>query len=222
MQFIKPEDVMGLFPIPVIKIPLQVHDFSQQIEVLKTLPMENTNGGHYPTHLKSSNSYCLEMQSIGDLRLYLESKISEYMKDVLSYAYPAQLTQSWVNQNRKGDSTHIHAHPNSIVSAVFYMDLPQDNGLIRFHKFKPVGSTTYYMEPSIDPDSASKNFYAYDWIDIQVKTGDLVIFPSYLAHSVPENQDNEDRWSLAMNAVPVLALGDRDSLTELMLRATHS
>ena len=222
MQFIKPEDIMGLFPTPVIKIPLTNQDFSQGIEVLKTLDMVPTNGGNYPTHLKSSNSYCLEMPGVSELRLYIESKISEYMKDVLSYSYPAQLTQSWVNQNRKHEGTHVHAHPNSIVSAVFYMDLPQNNGLIRFHKFKPIGNTTYYMEPSIDPDSASKNFYAYDWIDIQVQTGDLVIFPSYLGHSVPENQNDEDRWSLAMNAVPVMALGDRDNLTELMLRATHS
>jgi uncharacterized protein (TIGR02466 family) len=222
MQFIKPEDIMGLFPTPVIKIPLKNQDFTQAIEVLKTLDMVSTNGGYYPTHLKTTNSYCLELSGVSELRMYIESKISEYMKDVLSHSYPAQLTQSWVNQNRKGDSTHVHAHPNSIVSAVFYMDLPQNNGLIRFHKFKPIGSTTYYMEPSIDPDSSSKNFYAYDWIDIQVQTGDLVIFPSYLCHSVPENQNDEDRWSLAMNAVPVMALGDRDSLTEMMLRATHS
>jgi uncharacterized protein (TIGR02466 family) len=222
MQFIQPEDIMGLFPTPVIKIPLKGQEFTQAIEVLKTLDMVPTNGGHYPSHLKSSNSYCLEMPGVSELRLYVESKISEYMKDVLSYAYPAQLTQSWINLNRKGDSTHLHAHPNSIVSAVFYMDLPQDNGLIRFHKFKPTGGTTYYMEPAVDSDAASKNFYAYDWIDIQVTTGDLVIFPSYLAHSVPDHQDDDNRWSLAMNAVPVMALGERDNLTELMLRATHS
>lgn len=223
MQFIKEENVIGLFPIPVAKIPLVANeDFSQEIEILKTLDMTPTNDGYYPSHLRSQNSYCLDLDAVSRLRLYLESKVSEYMKDVLSFAYPAQLTQSWVNQNRKNEATHVHGHPNSIVSAAFYMDLPDNHGIIRFHRFKPNGNTTYYMEPQIDNDAASKNFYAYDWIDIPVQTGDLVIFPSYVPHSVPENQNDGDRWSLALNSVPVIGLGDRDRLTELLLRATHS
>jgi uncharacterized protein (TIGR02466 family) len=223
MQFINPEHILALFPIPVVKIPFDnSFDYTQQVEILKTLEMRRTDGGSSQSHGASIDNYCLDLDPLKELRGYVESKISAYMKDVLSFNYPGQLTQSWVNRNDHGEPTHLHGHPNSIVSGVFYMDIPNTNGALRFHKNQFNGtSRTWLMEPSINKENAATNFYAFDWIDISVSTGDIILFPSYLPHSVPAHNDITPRWSLAFNSVPIVGLGDADSLNELKLRATH-
>ena len=45
--------------------------------------------------------------------------------------------------------------------------------------------------------------------------GLLVLFPSYLHHSVPLNKTEHPRHSLAFNVVPTIGFGEEMNLTEL-------
>ena len=49
-------------------------------------------------------------------------------------------------------------------------------------------------------------------------SGELILFPSNLKHSVPTNQGEEERISLSFNTFSVDALGSEDSLTHLDIR----
>ena len=49
-------------------------------------------------------------------------------------------------------------------------------------------------------------------------SGELILFPSNLRHSVPINQGNEERISLSFNTFSVDALGSEESLTHLDIR----
>ena len=57
--------------------------------------------------------------------------------------------------------------------------------------------------------------YAWDYFAIDFEPGLLILFPSYLHHSVPVNNTSKTRCSLAFNIVPSKSLGDESSLTEL-------
>jgi hypothetical protein len=50
-----------------------------------------------------------------------------------------------------------------------------------------------------------------------MNVGELVLFPSITAHSVPVNQDPEERISLSFNTFSITALGSTDNLTYLSL-----
>ena len=50
---------------------------------------------------------------------------------------------------------------------------------------------------------------------IEFTPGLLLLFPSYLHHSVPLNKTDKTRCSLAFNIVPTIGLGEETSLTEL-------
>lgn len=221
MQHIKNEDIIALFPIPIAKVPVPAGiDFTKEIEILKALELTNTEADNAYVHHRSVKSYVLDLDQLKDLKLYIESRISEFMKGVMSHEYPGQLTQSWTNLNKSGQGTHLHSHGNSIISAVFYMDVPE-GAVLRFHKGPSVSGRLWTMEPAVNSEAARENFFAYDWIDIPVVSGDLIMFPSYLQHSVPPNPTDFDRWTLAVNAVPVLCLGMNHALTELVLGPTH-
>ena len=52
---------------------------------------------------------------------------------------------------------------------------------------------------------------------IPVKSGDILLFPSYLNHSVETKQDNNLRISLAFNTFVKGNIGSREGLSELNL-----
>ena len=212
-QFIKKDSTIGLFPTPVTKLQLPVTD--EMIENLKSVQL-NGNDENLPLdfqHPISTNRYLLHNEKFKELEILISARLAEYTRHVLSFEYPHQITQSWINKNPPGKCHHRHAHDNSIVSGVFYFDLPDEKNSIIFHK--PRATNTYTMTPKMDPFGAAANFYAFDWYQVTVKNFELILFPSYLEHSVPTNDGNTDRWSLAFNSVPVYALGSYNDLTEL-------
>ncbi len=57
--------------------------------------------------------------------------------------------------------------------------------------------------------------YAQKEFSIEFTPGLLLLFPSYLHHSVPLNKTEKTRCSLAFNVVPTVGFGEETSLTEL-------
>jgi hypothetical protein len=65
------------------------------------------------------------------------------------------------------------------------------------------------------PDKrSSKSAHSEFLVDFH--PGLLLLFPSYLPHSVPLNETNYTRCSLAFNVVPTIGFGSEDNLTELL------
>ena len=53
---------------------------------------------------------------------------------------------------------------------------------------------------------------------LKIKEGDLVIFPSWVIHSVDQNTTkNKERISLAFNTFPIGELGNYNDITQLKL-----
>jgi ectoine hydroxylase-related dioxygenase (phytanoyl-CoA dioxygenase family) len=69
--------------------------------------------------------------------------------------------------------------------------------------------------PDIDPAKNEHTGFTWAQFNIQPKKGLLVIFPSWLNHSVPENTTSALRKSLAFNAVPSKTVGSVFSSTKL-------
>ena len=60
------------------------------------------------------------------------------------------------------------------------------------------------------------NPYVQTVATIPVANHEILLFPSYLPHSVPDMATTKDRWCLAFNTVPKV-LGSRNTLTELLI-----
>jgi hypothetical protein len=99
------------------------------------------------------------------------------------------------------------------------MDVPDNSTLIKFYKADVDRSTVYRLEPEVNPDLFKGNPYAQTVATIPVANSEILLFPSYLPHSVPDMATSKDRWTLAFNTVPVI-LGSRNTLTELIIKTT--
>ena len=119
------------------------------------------------------------------------------------------VTQCWLNKNPKGSKHHEHVHPNSIISGVFY--LRQDKTLppIQFSKA---------IQSSMKLDPKKYNNLNSETFLLPCDTGELLLFPSSLKHSVPTNMGKESRLSMSFNTFSVDTLGSKNSLTHLDIR----
>jgi len=99
----------------------------------------------------------------------------------------------WLNINQEEDFNDLHSHAPFIgnaFSGVFYIQVPQKSGRIRF--FDPRGVIT----SAIDQDYYN-NSHRYFYVDPYENL--LLIFPSWLEHSVEPSKSKLDRISVAFN-----------------------
>jgi uncharacterized protein (TIGR02466 family) len=208
--------IIGLFPIPVAVFKLE-KNHKKTYDWLKKKPMRATSAAGPEQHLVTEDSFILENRECADLRREMERNISRFMQEILSFKSTGRITQSWVNQNRPGDGTHQHIHPNSLVSSVLYFDMPGDTTTIRFHKDTADPATKFIMRPDLDRDKITERYFSWDWHEISVERDQMICFPSYLSHSVTQNTLDGDRWTLAVNSITVDGLGTERELTRLVI-----
>jgi uncharacterized protein (TIGR02466 family) len=106
----------------------------------------------------------------------------------------------------------MHGHPNSLISGVFYFgEITDETSSIRFHN-NTIGVNTSTIRPSMKKGIRK---YTHEYFSVNATPGLLLLFPSYLQHSVPLNKSQLTRCSLAFNSVPVGGFGHETELTEL-------
>ncbi len=104
------------------------------------------------------------------------------------------LVKLWGNINPPGSYNAQHAHWRSVVSAAYYIHVPEGSGALRF--FDPTARLRMH-EPRPRPDRVNViNRHGQRFV---VRAGDLLLFPAWLEHEVGRNSSSEDRIGLGMN-----------------------
>lgn len=199
--------IEGLFPTPVFFSELKRNITKKELEeVEKQKKYVFINEGNISTN----NTYILELPIFKKLKDELNHHIEEYVKQVIMPKNDVSLyiTQSWLNYTEENQWHHRHSHPNSIVSGVFYFNANEELDKINFYNEKH-----FWFE--VLP-SEWTSFNAKSWW-FPIKTGDVVLFPSSLSHSVEYKKGTNTRISLAFNTFIKGTLGREKRLTELKI-----
>ena len=103
-----------------------------------------------------------------------------------------KITGMWAIINKKNASNSMHIHSNNYISAAYYVRAPKNCGDIVF--YDPRFAATYRY-----PKISKTNKLNSNIVSFQPKEGMLVLFPSYLQHSVNANKTDEERIVISFN-----------------------
>jgi uncharacterized protein (TIGR02466 family) len=197
-----------LFPTPIVvldipQIPYNDHNFLLNAEYI-TSP-HNFN--------RSKNTYILKDRDT-ELTRWIQVQLDIFALEVLATKSKLKITQSWcLKHTNQKQQVHSHAHPNSIVSGAYYVEAPANSQSIKFSN-----QQSNYVKWSTDKDILPRTPWAWDWHEIPVTTGRLILFPSHMNHSVEGEIINKDtRCVLSFNTWFDGTFGEPESLFELKL-----
>ena len=198
-------NTFNLFPTPVAFFKLPNELTEEQLEFLKNAEQRPNEG-----NTTSKFREVLDHELFADLKEFVMESLNTYFDNTISPMNDVKLrvTQSWLNYTKKGQWHHKHAHPNSVISGVFYVNADKEKDKIFFYK-------DGYKQLSF-PTERYNEYNSDSWW-LPVGTNELVLFPSSFTHSVAPVETDETRISLAFNTFPVGDVGSDDSLTGLKL-----
>jgi len=159
----------------------------------------------------TTNDHCvLEHKTFKTLKQELNKMILNYFDKVVctSNSITPYITQSWLNYTEPNQFHHRHYHHNSYVSGILYMNADKAVDKVIFHR------TTH---PLIDLKISTPNAFNSRVSWHVVETGDVILFPSQLEHSVESKKGTNTRISLSFNVFFKGTIGNDENLTELVL-----
>ena len=103
-----------------------------------------------------------------------------------------EITGCWANLYAPGAAHRAHSHPNNYLSAVYYVRTWPGADTINFHDPR---SQAGVIRPPVTVLTSANT----DQVVVRVKNGTLLVFPSYMQHSVDANAGSESRVSVSFN-----------------------
>ena len=201
--------IQSLFPTAVTFANIDRPFTKQEQEFVKATSKKTTfNRGNR----SSLDNYILEQPVLATMKDELLQAIEHYMRTVLCVVPDTQIyiTQSWINYTKLGQFHHKHTHANSFLSAIIYLDASEVSDKIFFYE------DAYRMMQLKMVENAFNLWNSTSW-SFPVKTGDVVVFPSSLAHMVETKAGTNLRTSLSCNTFFRGIIGSNKPLTELVL-----
>ncbi len=110
-----------------------------------------------------------------------------------------EVTECWANVSSPGGSHRLHSHPNSLLSGVWFAAVPPGSGQLEFRDPRPSGWLRLDRQTTTAANAQV--------IGVDPQEGLLVVFPSWLPHSVATNRGNGERISVAFNLMPTGRIG---------------
>lgn len=195
-----------IFPTPVAFFDLPREFTRRELKFIKNQTQRPNMG-----NTSSEDNYVLDKPELVDLKEFCLDSVNQYFQEVYSpdTAMKLRITQSWSNYTNGGQFHHRHAHPNSMVSGVMYIQSDPTKDRIYFYK-------TGYQQLKVQVRNWNL-FNSESWW-FESKPAQLILFPSSLEHMV-QNTEAEamTRISLSFNTFPVGVVGNNLELTELLL-----
>jgi uncharacterized protein (TIGR02466 family) len=186
----------NLFATPVQLIDIENDDvcdfFANFIETLVNDSMEFSKFSSITT---KDNLY--EYEEFSPLVTLIKNQMNEYSRNVIGLSDDVLfLSAMWSNIRNSGTKHHVHQHPNSYLSGVLYLKVPESS---------QVGNIFF-----VDPRQAKNMMYGkYDKVTSMSertwwytpKKGAMILFPSWLEHGTDDfySETDEKRISVSFN-----------------------
>ena len=191
--------IFEYFAHPVFKY--KVEDYLNHNKILEKyiyqLQKEDPNGqkksnigGWHSPFFDLNNNASVGYKFLATLQPYIVDVFKSY-----GWSYNSKkvfYSGMWAIINKKGNSNTEHIHPNSNLSAAYYVKAPEKGG--DFLVNNPHSFSRNNFPERETPTELNRLIAKH-----KVEEGDLLIFPAYLPHQVLPNESDEDRIVISFN-----------------------
>ena len=104
-----------------------------------------------------------------------------------------EMTDCWANVMPAGVVHSLHLHPTSFVSGTYYVSVPRGAGAIKFE------DPRLGLMMATPPRRADAPAGVHAFVSQPAKSGEIVLFESWLRHEVPPARFSGERISISFN-----------------------
>jgi uncharacterized protein (TIGR02466 family) len=195
-RWIEASDVIPMFPTLVWKILLEA-ELRSAIDAKILAALEGIRRGL--PRLEAGQGWQSE-QTLHAREEFLDlaACVGNAARSVLRFLrigdQAVEITGCWATVLARGAAHKAHSHPNNFLSGVYYVRTRPGSDAINFHDPRTQAGV---IRPPVVELTAENT----DQVVVRVTNGILLMFPSYLEHSVDANVNEEERVSVSFNVM---------------------
>lgn len=196
LRWMEASDVIPMFPSMVWKIQLEAglrDALNANIEAAladlrRALPPLEAGRGWQSGHALHGRAELRELVSC------VERGVTSILRFMRIGHDAFEITGCWATVLAQGAAHKAHRHPNNFLSGVYYVRTEPGADRINFHDPRPQAAV---IRPPVVELTAENT----DQVVVGVRSGTLLIFPSWLEHSVDANPNPAERISVSFNVM---------------------
>ena len=196
-------EVFKFFPIPVFKFKFEkFRYFNEELSNFIYKLYEEDSKGVDRSNRGGWHSKTFELNDKNSIQLKFALELQKYiLKTFTNLGWKTEnqnirIREMWAIINKKDDFNVVHTHPNSLLSAAYYVKAPKNCGHL---VFESQNEFSEYNLMSVQKQETIDEYLACPAYRIVPTEGLMVLFPSHLRHYVDQNESDEDRISMAFN-----------------------
>jgi len=192
-------EVLLFFPEPIFKYKFEDYEnFNKDLKTYIYDLQKESSEGQIKSNRGGWHSPNFTLTDKSSIQFKFALEIQKYiLKSFQKLGWKTEntnitITSMWAIINKKNDFNVLHTHPNSYLSAAYYVSAPKNCG--RFH-IENSNLARRHSYPKIKQNNELNAMVA----GLDINEGDLLIFPGYLPHKVAMNESDEDRIVISFN-----------------------
>lgn len=147
------------------------------------------------TSYNSINDLHERFPDFQDLRQRIDKHVKKYARSLHWDLMERELvmTVSWVSIMNENTYHTMHTHPLSVISGTYYIDIPKGSSSLKLEDPK----LAFLMNSP--PKKASANKEEQNYLNLETKSGRLIMFESWMRHEVPPQPVKSQRITFSFN-----------------------
>lgn len=134
----------------------------------------------------------VDVKDFDTLHQYIMYHVRQYTSALGAVSDDLYISQSWINVAGRGDYQEVHCHPDSVISGVYYLQVPVGSPSITFYNFNNIGDMCTLRYSNL-------NELNYANCSYEPVENSLILFRSYVQHAVKVMQVDGQRISISFN-----------------------
>jgi uncharacterized protein (TIGR02466 family) len=152
----------------------------------------------------SSLSRLFELSStFNKLKQLIDKKVFKFAQDCHMKLQPneLQMVSLWLNIMPQKATHSLHLHPLSTISGTVYLQTPHEGGLFKIEdpRLSKMMASPPRKETPLKNQKTLSGDVPGQFVKIQPKPGDIILFESWLRHEVEPHFTDADRISVSFN-----------------------